>query len=137
MKFTITKPGDFDRIINYLSKIDVTKQWSVSILLLKSKRSIDQNKLYWVWLGIIESETGTFKDELHEYFKERFLGFTIRKVFESEVKIINSTTKLNTKEFTTYLESIRVFVSQELGITLLTPDEQNFDQFCNEFNINY
>jgi hypothetical protein len=137
MKFTISKSADIERVNIYLSKIDISKEWNISITLLKSKRSIDQNKLYWLWLGAAEKETGNYSNDLHEFFKEKFLGFTIKKVFGVEVKTINSTTKLNTKEFTEYLDKIHLFISEEIGLSLPYPEDRFFDQFCNEFNLNY
>jgi hypothetical protein len=135
MKFTITKPIELERVISYLSKIDLLKQWSVSVSLIKSKRSIDQNSLYWLWLAAIESETGNSKEDLHEYFKDKYLGYKVNNVFDSEVKTRISTTKINTKEFTDYLEKIHLFVLEEIGVNLPYPDDRFFEQFLNEFKL--
>jgi hypothetical protein len=46
---------------------------TVSIEEGKPKRSHAQNRLYWTWVGIIASELGYTKDEMHIILGDRFL----------------------------------------------------------------
>lgn len=85
------------------------KMVEVNINLPKSKRSIDQNSIYWKVLTIISEYTGHTKEELHEFFIEKFLSDKI-EVFGEEVTARKSTTKLTVKEFTDYLTDIKVFM---------------------------
>ena len=49
------------------------KKLVINIGLDKAKRSLDQNSLYWVYLGVIANETGHTEEELHRIFKGLFL----------------------------------------------------------------
>jgi hypothetical protein len=44
-----------------------------------------------------------------------------------------STTTLNTAEFTAYLEKIQIFASAELGIVLPNPDDLYFDSMVDYY----
>jgi len=81
------------------------------------ERSNDQNALYWKMLEIISSETGHSKDELHEFFKQEFLGDKI-EVMDKPFIFSRSTTKLKTDEFTKYLTDIRYFIFDKLNFDL-------------------
>lgn len=65
-------------------------------------RSKQQNRLYWMWMNLLESETqqGTGND-FHNAFKNMFL--TDNGILISHIK---STTELSTKEFKEYLDKI-------------------------------
>ena len=71
----------------------------------------NQNGLYWLYLKIIEEETGNFADDLHEYFKRKFLTPRELNVLNDKMKIPGSTAKLNTLEFSDYLEKIQVLTN--------------------------
>ena len=76
----------------------------------ETKRTMTQNNFYWVYLGIIEQETGNTAENLHEFFKTKLLPkklITIHgKQGEHELSINKSTTELNKVEFGEYLEKI-------------------------------
>lgn len=69
-------------------------------------RSTQQNRFYWLYLQVIEDETGENADDLHEYFKRKFLPPRFIKIFGKEIKLPATTTKLDKLEFTNYLEKI-------------------------------
>ena len=80
-------------------------------------RSGGQNRLYWEMLTIVSNETGHSKDELHEFFKQEFLGDMV-EVMDKPFVFSRSTTKLKTGEFTKYLTDIRYYVMDKLGFDL-------------------
>ena len=129
--------NEFDRKAAFrkISGLDLATEWEVLIRKAKSKRSVDQNALYWAWIAVVEVETGNDKDALHEFFKHKFLINQRVLVFGEQVEKRPSTTKLNTKEFSEYMEKIRAFCATELAITLLTPDDMLFNEFINSYNI--
>lgn len=109
----------------------------------KRERSLEANALYWRWLTTIADSLGSSKDELHEQFKRRFLvpilirddsGFAemvqavnaVEKAQQEPLKrqIVRlvSTTGLNTKQFTEYLNEIEAHANG-LGIILPTREE--------------
>lgn len=94
----------------------------------RSKRSAAQNALYWgVWLPYISSVTGYTVDELHDKFRIKFLGTRIVQVRGDVYHVPKSTTKLNTKEFSEYLNEIDRMMSTEVGVTLPHPEDVYYE----------
>lgn len=92
-------------------------------------RSLDQNRLYWLWLTCIQVETGNDKSDLHLFFVDKFLPYEVKEVFGISIASQTSTTKLNTSEFRQYLDFIQVFCNSELSIDLPNPEDLRFEQF--------
>lgn len=85
----------------------------IGIELVKSKRSIDQNKLYWKYLTIISEQTGNSIKSLHECFKQEFLPPRFSQVIIND-RILQhelpaSTTQLDKSAFINYLDQISSF----------------------------
>ena len=80
-------------------------------------RTIPQNKLYWpVYVGIVADHLGYFPDELHEEYK---LMFNPKDSLTMPgAKVGGSTTRMTRKEFTDYLEKIRIWAMRDFGIAL-------------------
>jgi len=74
-------------------------------------RSLNQNRLYWKYLCIIELETGNNANDLHEYFRRTLLPPKFITVMEKEIKIPRSTTELKKNEFAEYLEKIAALIN--------------------------
>jgi hypothetical protein len=72
----------------------------------KTVRSLRQNRFYWHYLQVIAEETGNLSDDLHEYFKRKFLPPRYIKVLNDEIKIPASTTGLSKAEFIEYMDKI-------------------------------
>ena len=85
----------------------------------KSKvRSLQINKYYWsVVLKYISDFTGASTDYLHEVFKYRFIP---QVVFSDDFLL--STQDLTNEECWSYIEKIREFAFNELGVNIPTPD---------------
>jgi hypothetical protein len=83
---------------------------------VKQVRSLKSNSLYWVYLGIIEAETGNEVEDLHRLFKKKFLPYSVKEVFGEKLLKLTSTTELSTDEFSDYMRKIE----RETGI--LVPD---------------
>ena len=82
------------------------KKLVVEIDLEKGKRSLDQNSFYWLYLGIIEKETGNLATDLHELFKRKFLPPIPKKILGVEFRIPASTTTLSKTDFGEYMDNI-------------------------------
>ena len=91
---------------------------------LVSTRSMSQNSLYWLYLEVIQRETGNQATELHEYFKRELLPPKFIKVIikgkEIERKIPASTTELSKNDFIDYMDKI----SSLCGVAI--PNTENF-----------
>lgn len=97
--------------------------------LKKPTRSDKQNRLYFgLWLKELSEYTGYEVDELHAMFKVKFLPQIIgqpemREVMGALYELDYSTTQLDTKQFTDYLNRIERFANITIGITLSHPDD--------------
>jgi hypothetical protein len=94
----------------------------VAIHLVKHHRSGQQNRYYWLYLGVIERETGNNADDIHEWAKRKFLPPRFITVNGEEIKITASTTDLNKNDFTEYLDKI----SAATEIPLPDPEAAGF-----------
>lgn len=90
------------------------------IELLQSTRSLSQNALYWMYLELIEKETGNPANDLHEYFRRTLLSPKWLKVMGKEIKVPQSTTELKKEEFSDYMDKI----CAEVNIPI--PDTENY-----------
>jgi len=80
-------------------------------------RTIPQNKLYWaVYVKIISEHLGYFPEELHEELKLMFNPQDSK--LTPGARVGGSTTQMNRREFTGYLEKIRIWANTQLGIEL-------------------
>jgi len=77
----------------------------------------NQNGLYWIYLGLIEKETGNNANEMHEYFKRKFLKPKNLTMFKENIKIPGSTTDLDKFEFSEYMNKIEILTG------ILIPDK--------------
>lgn len=93
------------------------KDVSLEINEKKSKRSDEQNRYYWLYLNLIEKETGHSVEELHSYFKGKFLTKNITELYGDKVRITKSTTELSRGEFVEYLVDISILTGIELPDT--------------------
>ncbi len=115
-------------IEKYLKRIKEGSQLTIEIKKFINNRTLAQNRLYWLWLNIIGDELGYSADELHDSYKAMFLTDRSKKI-----PLVRSTTVLDTKQFTTYMELIRK-QAVHLGITLPT-DLDDYIQYENKYKI--
>jgi hypothetical protein len=67
---------DADRLkyaFQLMKDLDLDGSKEVVIRDYKSKRSLEQNALYWRWLEVISEQTGYSVDELHNRFKRLYM----------------------------------------------------------------
>ncbi len=100
--------------------------YSIEITKYKKDRTASQNKLMWLWLGIISNDTGESSDNLHNIFKMRFLGTEKIQSMGYSIEIPKSTTKLTTQEFTDYLDKIEG-LALSIDIRLPHPTDMYFE----------
>ena len=81
MKFRVEKARDKQAVVAYLDRLPEGKAYDVTVVRHRERRSVDQNRLLWLWIQCISDETGQDKDDLHEYFKQKFLGFDTKTLW--------------------------------------------------------
>ena len=131
MVFKVIDRRTKDAAISYVEKLQEGKKYKVSVTLHRDRRSLSQNSLYWLWLNCISAETGNDVDALHDYFKDRFLSRKV-EIFGDECSVGTSTRKLNTAEFTAFLDKVQQFAAGE-GIILPNPEDLYFEQFYQQY----
>lgn len=70
-------PRSFERVMAFLSSLDVTKEWAVTIGRVKKERSDLQNRALWgcAYKALSEA-TGNDPEDLHIYFCGEYFGWT-------------------------------------------------------------
>ena len=94
----------------------------ITIKAHKMTRSLQQNKLYHSIVDQIRMETGNTKDAIKVHCQTEFLDTRIEEVAKKQRLVLKSTTKLNTKEMSIFLDDVIAWVENDLGITLNLPD---------------
>jgi len=133
MNFTISTPSDKLTVTSYIEKLPENKSFEINISLLRKRRSLPQNSLYWLWLSCIAHETGNDRNYLHQFFGIEYLPHESRKVFQRFIDMPISTTTLDSAQFTAYLDKIRAFAASELGIVLPDPEDRYWNEFYNQY----
>lgn len=101
---------------------------------LKSKRrGTKANALYWVWMQCLEDETGQNKNDYHDYFKDKFIGYSIKEFNERSIIKEPSTKGMLKKPFNDYMKKVQAECSTEFGITVPLPEDQGYDQFIEHY----
>jgi hypothetical protein len=94
------------------------KRVEVTVRKFRKKRTVDQNRYYFLILGMIAKETGHDAMSLHEAFKAKFSTHITYK----GLVISESTKNKDTVEFTNYIEQVRAWAAEHLNMVI--PDAQ-------------
>lgn len=130
----ISTEKDKQRAIAEIKALDLSERsYKFTLKIYREIRSLRQNSLYWLWLTIIEYETGNDKNYLHEkVFGKKYLKQIEVKVTYPKEEIITknqSTTELDTKEFKIYLNKIHLEMAENMPeIQLPDPKDKDFDR---------
>lgn len=101
------------------------KRVEIKIEKLRSKRSTQQNRLYWLYVTIISKELGYTKEEMHDLIKYKFLK--AEKVFEKTGEVfeyLKSSSELTKSEFADFVTDLIRWASENFDIILPLPGEQ-------------
>lgn len=90
----------------YLRGFDSNVKLVLDVERFKNRRSISQNSFYWLYLSVIEDETGNLADDLHEFFKQKFLLPKKKVVMGEEINIPASTKELSKFDMSEYMDKI-------------------------------
>lgn len=113
----------FQKYLLSLSRPNKPTKIEIIIKRYRKKRSVQQNRYYWLCLNFIGNEIGEDAEELHNTFKAMFLTDRTGKI-----PIVRSTTKLNTVQFTEYMDKIARKIA-EIDITLPNPEDAYADEY--------
>ena len=125
MKFVIKDKQDKQNLINYLKELG--KDYLVNVKKQRNNRSNMQNNYYWACIvQPLGQELGYFPDEMHDTLKVKFASeWQSIEINDKQIGLqtVNSTARMNTKDFEVYADQIRIWALTELGIRLMLPNE--------------
>jgi hypothetical protein len=125
MNFAINNTQDKQSLFNYLKELD--NHYIVSVKKQRNNRSNMQNNYYWSCIVQPLGESlGYFPDEMHDTLKVKFASeWQSIEINDKQIGLqtVNSTARMNTKEFEIYADQIRIWALTELGIRLMLPNE--------------
>lgn len=133
MQFKFRDKPTKDAVHAYIDKCADGAEYEVSIKRFFKKRSVPQNRLYWLYVSCIMDETGNDRDTIHNELREMFLPVRFGELGIKQTKNLTSTTTLNTKQFKEYTDRIIAWAASELGIALPDPEDQYFEQFYEQY----
>lgn len=127
--FTNIKDGHFQKNVRALIQKDLKSlkeaRYEITIEKVKSKRSLQQNKLWWVYMTILSKDIGYTKEEIHAICKMKFLKR--EKVIEGTGEILEyleSTTTLNKSDFSDMTSELIRWAAETFDIVLPLPESQ-------------
>lgn len=126
-----------DLLINFDSDEDKRKllyvlrglkgKQAIQIKKHREGRSGNQNRYLWgVVYRYFGSEVGYTTEEAHDVLREMFLFHEKQGLDGQPRRFLKSTTKLDTGEMTEYIEKIRQFCLNDLGLYIPEPGEINY-----------
>jgi len=125
LKFVIKEDKDKQSLINYLKELG--NDYVVDVKKQRNNRSNMQNNYYWACIvQPLGSELGYFPDEMHDTLKVKFASeWQSIEINDKQIGLqtVNSTARMNTKDFEVYADQIRIWALTELGIRLMMPNE--------------
>lgn len=133
MKFIIHNQESLQGVTEYISKLNLEKRYEINITLKREKRTIPQNRLYWLYVTCIADETGNSKEDIHTHLKQTFLKVEDVIIGNASIAKTISTTKLNTSMMANYINQIVVWASSECGIILPDPADYVWEQFYEKY----
>ncbi len=105
---------------------DIKNSLGMEVTIGKPKRSNPQNALMWSLITVIANYTGDTPEDIHERLKVSFLGVEHKTVRGVDLVMPISTTSLNTKQFTEYLDKIYA-LGNTLNIRLPYPQDLGYE----------
>lgn len=110
---------DRSQFVNYLNSLD-GKRVQLTVEKVKHNRSLNQNSYYWgVVLKLIAGYTGAEPEEVHDALKMQFS----QKRFVGNLVAPASTKRMDTIQFTDYIEKVRRWAAEELSVSIPDPQE--------------
>ena len=121
-----------EQSLEYLCSKLTNGTYDLTISRKKEPRTVAQNALMWMWFECISQETGTPKQDVHDYYCSLFLAKPI-SIGNKQVMVKGSSSSLRTADMTKFLNLIQADAQTELGITLPLPADRFYSEFIKEY----
>ena len=125
-RFVLRFEGQKRVICDQVNELPADGTIEVTMKTLKTTRSLEQNHLYWMWVGIMADNIGYTKNQMHDALRGDLLepaSYPCLRTNKTKQRL-RSTTELSVKDMTAYLEAVDQFAAEFFGIVLPRPDEQ-------------
>lgn len=131
--FIVRSEEGRQRALQVIASLDLAKPWEIIVAPHRKKRTLSQLGLYWKWINevaeMVARETGHDADEIHEFFKQKFLPPEVIEI-NGEIIERRTTTNKSTVEMTAYMDRIYAFCTSELGLFLTLPEHMHERDFA-------
>lgn len=121
-----------EKSLDYLCSKLTNGTYQVTIKRHTAPRTVSQNALMWMWMECISEDTGTPKQDVYDYYCEKFLQRHVT-VGEKTIVVHGSSSSLNTEQMTKFLNLIQADAATEMGITLPLPTDRFYPEFIQEY----
>jgi hypothetical protein len=117
------------KVTALLSNLSTEKLYSVDVREYRPKRSLEQNRTYWMWMrelaNFVVNSTGQIvsDDDMHEMMKDKFLHTKVIEMGGEAFRISRSTTDQSVDEMSDYMSKIDMWAANDLGCLLTSPEE--------------
>ena len=107
----------------------------VYVLSIKRKtepQTVSQNALMWMWFKCMEDNTGTEKQDWHDYYCAKFL-MREANFGRKRFSVVGGTSTLNTVQMTDFMNKVQADAATEWGITLPLPADRYYQEFIQHY----
>lgn len=115
--YLLDSPQRAQFVAERVRQLDTQRPWEVILRPYRRLRTLNQNRRYWKLLQIASESTGNEAEDLHEFFKLKYLEPVTVSIGGQAKIVATSTTRLNTQEFSEYVNRVESFLVGE-GIWL-------------------
>lgn len=145
-EYTITSPSDRIEILKVIEELPEDERWTVKVSKFSGAKTAAQNRLMWKWNTEIGAHYGYTPEEMHEYFKGRYLiniklqmcgsfGVLVEAVnlfekgtekYEKAAKALAAeitTRNLKSEPMSAYLSRLKTFALHE-GVPITIPRQE-------------
>jgi hypothetical protein len=130
----VKKDGEvsMQQSLDYICSKLANGTYDLTISRKREPRTVSQNALMWMWFECIGQETGTPKQDVHDYYCNLFLAKPVT-VGNKTVMVAGSSSSLSTAQMTKFLNLIQADASTEFGIRLPLPADRFYNEFVKEY----
>ena len=129
MKYDLTNSIDAASAQLYLNKL-IEEGAKVELKKIRGKRTLKQNSYFHVVITIFAMELGYTIEEAKTMLKRMYSNAETSMVYQKKgYKFLRSTTTMDTKELTYFIEWIRNYAATDAGIYIPTSEEYLINQY--------
>lgn len=130
----IKKDGkvSMEKSFDFLCSLLRNGVYTLSIKRKTEPRTVSQNALMWMWFKCMEDNTGTEKQDWHDYYCAKFL-MREANFGRKRFSVVGGTSTLNTVKMTDFMNKVQADAATEWGITLPLPADRYYQEFIQHY----